>query len=171
MKPFHECMDEYRAQVERGAIKEAYRGQMEYLMGFGTHFQKEFPGYTVSGNLYPGYMDMTYFSVVPDTFRRRKFRVGTVFLHGTCSFEAWLAGSNTQVQAHYWKMFQESGWNRYRIPETIRGADSILEYMLAERPDFRDLPLLTVQVERRTREFIRDIEDFLERTEGHNTAR
>lgn len=112
MKPFQECMDEYRVQVERGVIKEAYRGLMEYLMGFGTHFQKEFPGYTVSGSLYPGYMDMTYFSVVPDTFRRRKLNIGTVFLHETCSFEAWLAGSNTQVQAHYWKIFQESGWNQ-----------------------------------------------------------
>lgn len=171
MKPFHECMDEYRTQMKKGVIREAYRGLMEYLMGLRTHFQKEFPEYTVSGNLYPGYMDMTYFSVVPDTFRRRKLKVAIVFLHETCSFEAWLAGSNKQVQAHYWMMFQESGWNRYRMPETIRGADSILEYTLAERPDFYDLISLTAQIESGTREFIRDIEDFLERAEGHNTPR
>ncbi len=57
------------------------------------------------------------------------------------------------------------------MPETIRGADSILEHTLAERPGFPDLHSLTMQIENKTREFIRDIVDFLERTEGHNKAR
>ena len=32
MKFFHEYMNEYRRQIERGDIKEAYKGLMEYIM-------------------------------------------------------------------------------------------------------------------------------------------
>ncbi len=32
MKPFHEYMNEYRRQLQKGDIKEAYRGLMEYMM-------------------------------------------------------------------------------------------------------------------------------------------
>lgn len=31
MKPFHEHMNEYRKQLENGAIKETHRGLMEYF--------------------------------------------------------------------------------------------------------------------------------------------
>ena len=56
---------------------------------------------------------------------------------------------------------KESGWNKYRIPSTTKGADSIVEYTLVDTPDFRDLDMLTNQIERGTVNFIKDIENFL----------
>lgn len=161
MKPFHEYMDEYRNQMAKGDIREAYRGLMEYIAGLRLYLKKKYPDYVVSGSIYPGYMDMTYFSFSTESLRRQKLKIAVVFLHDTCRFEVWLAGYNKQVQTRYWELLKEHGWNHYRIPLTVQGSDSILEYVLVEHPDFRDITSLTTQIEAGILTFIKDIEDFL----------
>ncbi|MCD1295017.1 hypothetical protein CUJ83_08410 [Methanocella sp. CWC-04] len=160
-RPFHEYMDEYKKQMEKGDIKEAYRGLMEYILGLRTYFENKYPDHIVSGSIYQGYMDMTYFSFFPESLKNRKLKVAIVFIHDTCRFEVWLAGYNKQVQTKYWKLFKESDWNKYSIPSTTKGVDSIIEYVLVENPDFSDLDTLTKQIERGTLKFIKDVEDFL----------
>jgi hypothetical protein len=49
MEAFHEYMNEYRKQIEKGAIQEAYKGLVEYIMGLRTHFRNNYPEYAVSG--------------------------------------------------------------------------------------------------------------------------
>ena len=161
MASFHENMNEYKKQLRRGAVQKAYQGLMNYIMGLRLHFENKYPDYSVSGSIYFGYMDMTYFSFFPESLKLRKLKVGIVFVHCTFRFEVWLFGYNKNVQAKYWKMIKESGWNRYRIPLTTTGADSILEHVLVEDPDFSDLDALTSQIERGTLKFIEDVEDFL----------
>ena len=161
MKSFHEYMNEYREQMAKGDIKEAYKGLMDYVMDLRLHFQNNYPEYVVSGNIYQGYMDMTYFSFFPESLKRRKLKVAIVFLHDTCRFEVWLAGQNKQVQTKYWKLFKESDWNKYRIPSTTQGVDSILEAIVVDNPDFSDLDTLTKQIEYGTLQFIKDVEGFL----------
>jgi hypothetical protein len=160
-RPFHEYMNEYRKQMEKGDIKEAYKGLMEYIMELRSYFQNKYPDYSVSGSIYYGYMDMTYFAFFPESLKLRKLKVAIVFIHDTYRFEVWLAGYNKQVQTTYWKLFKESDWNKYRIPSTTKGVDSIIEYVLVENPDFSDLNTLTKQIERGTLKFIKDVEDFL----------
>jgi hypothetical protein len=154
-------MQAYKIQMQKGVIQQAYKGLLEYIMGLRTHFQTKYPGYFVSGSIYYGYMDMTYFSVVPETFQQRKLKIALVFIHETCRFEVWLAASNKQVQSEYWKMIKDSGWDKYRLAPSVKGNDSILEQVIVEDPDFRDLDRLTQQIEAATLEFIQDIEDFL----------
>jgi len=161
MKPFHEYMKEYRKQMEKGNIKEAYRGLMEYIMELRTYFNKKYPDYFVSRSIYQGYMDMTYFSFIPESLKSKKLRIAIVFCYDTFRFEVWLAGYNKQIQIKYWKLFKESDWNKYRIPSTTKGVDSIVEFTVVENPDFRDLDTLTKQIERGTLKFIKDVEDFL----------
>jgi len=161
MKSFRECINEYRKQLEKGAIQEAYRGLMEYIMGLRTHFMKEYPDYVVSGSIYYGYMDMTYFSVFPKSIKERKLKIAIVFLHEAFRFEAWLSGVNRQVQTQYWELIKESGWNKYQIVSPAKGVDSIIESILVKNPDFSDLDILTEQIERSTLKFIQDIESFL----------
>ena len=55
MKSFHQSMKEYKKQLEKGAIQEAYKGLMEYMMGLRTHFAKKYPDHFVSGSIYYGY--------------------------------------------------------------------------------------------------------------------
>jgi len=161
MDSFHEYMNEYKQQLEKGYIQQAYQGLMKYIMDLRLHFKTEYPDYFVSGSIYSGYMDMTYFSFIPESLKLRKLRIGIVFIHESIRFEVWLAGYNKQVQTKYWKLFKESGWNKYRIPSTIKSVDSIMEYILVDNPDFNDLDNLTKQIERGTLDFIKDIENFL----------
>ena len=161
MGSLHEYMDEYRTQLEKGAIQKAYRGLMEYIMGLRTYFSSQYPEYLVSGSIYYGYMDMTYFAVIPKTLKQRSLKIAIVFLHESFRFEVWLAGSNKQVQAKYWKLFKESEWSKYRIVPSTKGADSILEYIAVDRPNFSDLDALTKQIESKTLKFISDVEGFI----------
>jgi len=161
MESFHEYIDEYRKQLGKGKIQEAYKGLMEYIMALRTYFKNKYPGYVVSGSIYYGYMDMTYFSFFPKSLKNRNLKVAIVFVHDAFRFEVWLAGFNKQVQAKYWKLFKESNWDKYRIVSSTEGVDSIVEHILVDNPDFKDLDALTKQIERETLKFIKDVESFL----------
>jgi hypothetical protein len=161
MGSFQEYMNEYRKQLENGAIQKAYKGLMEYIMDLRTHFQNKYPDYFVSGSIYYGYMDMTYFSFFPRSLKDRKLKIAIVFLHEACRFDVWLAGYNKQVQQKYWELIKESGWNKYHLVSTTKGVDSIIEHVLVDGPDFSDLDSLTNQIENATLEFILEVESFL----------
>ena len=49
----------------------------------------------------------------------------------------------------------------YKIPSSIKGIDTIVEYVLVDNPDFRDLDALTRQIEKGTMHFIKAVEDYL----------
>jgi uncharacterized membrane protein YeiB len=161
MGSFQEYMDEYRKQLEKGAINKAYKGLMEYIMSLRTYFGNKYPDYCISGTIYYGYMDMTYFSFFPESFKHRKLKIAIVFIHEALRFEVWLAGYNKQVQLKYWQLFKESGWDKYHLVSTTKGVDSIMEYVLVDNPDFNDLDTLTKQIETSTLKFIADVDGFL----------
>ena len=161
MTSLHECIVEYKKQLKKGAIQVAYKGLIEYMMRLKMHLKNKYPEYYVPGNFYHGYMDMTYFSFFPESLKKRKLKVGIVFVHETFRFEVWLFGINKQIQAKYWKLFKESDWNKYHIVPTTKGYDGIVDTVLVENPDFSDLDSLTKQIEKGTLRFIKDIEQFL----------
>jgi hypothetical protein len=161
MDSLQEAMREYRTQLAKGCIQRAYRGLMQYMMALRTHFEKHYPGFSVPGSLYTGYMDMTYFSIVPEALKERKLKVAIVFLHEVCRFEAWLAGANKQVQVRTWRLFKDNKWDKHRLVPTTEGEDAIVQSVLVEEPDFGNLDALTAQIERGALKFIRDVEGFL----------
>ena len=160
MVSFHESMLEYRSQLKKGLIQNAYRGLMEYFGSLRSYFKKKYPDYAVSG-MYFGYMDMTYFAANPPQLKERKLKIAIVFLHKEFRFEVWLGGFNKTIQKTYWDLVRTNNWDKYHIPTSIKGIDSIVEYILVENPDFRDLDNLTKQIERGTIRFITDVESFL----------
>jgi hypothetical protein len=164
MGSFHEYMSEYKKQLEQGVIQKAYKGLMEYIMDLRTYFQNKYPDYFVSGSIYYGYMDMTYFSFFPESLKQRKLKIAIVFMHEACRFEVWLSGYNKQVQTKYWELFKESNWNKYHLVPSTKGVNSILESVLVDDPDFSDLDTLTKQIEKASLKFIKDIENFLARS-------
>lgn len=161
MTEFNEYMEEYKKQLEKGIIQKAYQGLMEYIMGLRTYFESNFPEYTVSGNVYHGYMDMTYFALFTPSLKDRKLKIALVFIYDPFRFEVWLSGSNKQVQSKYWKLFKENNWDKYHIVPSLDGADSIVEHILVADPNFDDLNALTNKIEKGTIRFIEDIEGFL----------
>lgn len=164
METLQENMVEYRKQLEKGHIQKAYLGLMQYMLGLKKYFDDKYPDFSVSGSMYTGYMDMTYFSIFPISLRVRDLKIAIVFVYDPFRFEIWLSGKNQQVLKQYWKLFQESGWEKYKIAEQGKWADSVLEHVLVDHPDFGDLDDLTKRIEQETLIFIKDIESFLSKT-------
>lgn len=160
MASLQQHMAEYRKLLEKGSVQKAYQGLMKFVMDLRTRFEKKYPDCAVSG-IYQGYMDMTYFAVVPKSLKARRLKIAVVFVYDTFRFEVWLSGANRQVQAKYWRMIKDSGWDKYRLVPSPKGTDSILEHVLADNPDFDELDALAEQIETGTLQFIRDVEHFL----------
>jgi hypothetical protein len=165
MHSIREDMDEFRGQLENGSIQKAYYALLSYMMGLRTHFKKNYPSYALSG-LYQGYMDMTYFAIIPPSLKQRDLKIAIVFNYEAFRFEAWLAGSNRKVQQKYWELVGNSQWNEYRVVTPAKGVDSIIECNLAEDFDFDDLDSLTASIEENTAEFVDRIESFLSEHDG-----
>ena len=161
METLQELMIEYRNQLEKGSIQKAYKGLMDYYGELKSHFNKKHPEFPTAGSLYFGYMDMTYFALFPETLKQRGLKIAIVFLHQQFRFEVWLAGVNKQVQGKYWKLFKENDWENYPTVASLEGADSIVESILVEDPNFNDLEALTRHIENGTLKFIQEIETFI----------
>lgn len=164
MTSLAEDMAEFRKQLEKGMIQKAYQGLMEYMMRLKNHFSNTYPDYSTPGSLYGGYMDMTYFSILPKSLKDRDLKIAIVFLYDLFRFEIWLSGKNKQVLAKYWEIFNHSSWRKYKVVEPVKGVDSIVEHILVDHPDFSDLDALTQQIEQEALTFIGDIESFLAKT-------
>ncbi|MFX0048653.1 MAG: DUF7000 family protein [Candidatus Hermodarchaeota archaeon] len=158
---FHEAMIEYKKQLKKGDIKEAYQGLIQYFKDLRSHFNNKYPNFFVSSSIYPGYMDLTYFHFFPKSLKPRKLKIVILFLHDSFRFEVWLAGTNKKVQIKYLNLFAESNWNKYNLATATKGVDSILNHTLIDNPDFRDLDALSKQIEQDTLQFIKEIETFL----------
>jgi hypothetical protein len=161
MKSLNDYLLEYQAQLKKGIINKAYQGLMEYIMGLRVFLQGKYPTYFVSGSIYFGTMDMTYFSFYPESLKSRGLKVAIVFLHEKYCFEVWLAGTNKKVQKEFWELINKAGWNKYQLVPDLKGADSIIEYTLVDHPDFNNLDSLTNRIENETLKFIKDVEGFL----------
>jgi hypothetical protein len=60
-------------------------------------------------------------------------------------------------------LFKNSHFSKYRIPEHLKGSDSIVEHHLVVHPDFDDLEALTKQIETGVFEFIEEMVSLLEK--------
>lgn len=160
MQSIQDDMNEFRGQLQSGAIQKAYRALLGTMMDLRARFKKRHPSYSVSG-LYQGTMDMTYFAIVPPSLKNRELKIAIVFNYEAFRFEAWLAGTNRQVQRKYWELLRDSQWAEYRVVTPAKGVDSILEYNLAEDFDFGNRDRLIAGIEENAVKFIDDIERFL----------
>jgi hypothetical protein len=165
-KSFSEAMTDYRDQLQKGSIQAAYRGLMDYMQTQRADIQKNHPEYEVPGNLYFGYMDMTYFAIFPPALKQRRLKIAVVFLHEAFRFEVWLSGANRQVQEDTWKLLKENGWNKYKLVSDPVRSDSIVEHILIGDPDFSNLDELTRGIESGTLVFIHDFERFFAEHQG-----
>lgn len=161
MTTLQDQMMEYRFQLKKGSIQAAHRGLMEFISSLRTFFQRNYPEFEVPGNIYQGYMDMTYFSIIPPSLKPRKLKIAVVFVYETFRFEVWLSGYNRQVQAKYWRLLRDNGYEQYQLVDDPLKADSILEHTLVKDPDFSDTAELTQRITSGTRSFIADIETQL----------
>ncbi|OQB26424.1 MAG: hypothetical protein BWY10_02122 [Chloroflexi bacterium ADurb.Bin180] len=161
MPTFSDHMSAFHAALQQGSIQPAYSGLLQFLLELRTRFQKFHPEYDVPGTFYSGYLDMSYFAIVTPALRPRKLKLALVFVYETFRFEIWLSGVNRAVQEHYYHLIKDSGWKQYDLVPEIKGSDAILTHVLAQEPDWSDLPALANRLESGTLTFIRDVEAWV----------
>ncbi|MBN1618039.1 hypothetical protein JW887_01695 [Candidatus Dojkabacteria bacterium] len=161
MKSINDNIQEYRLQMQKGDVPTAYREILKYMLKLKTYFQKQYANLSLPGGLYQGYMDMTYFSIIPESLKSKKLKIAVVFIHEDTRFEVWLSGYNKNVQKKYLDLMQKKDLGKYRTPPSLDGYDSILEYTLVEDPDFDNQEELTTRIEKGVVDFIKDVEGLV----------
>lgn len=159
MGSFEEAIEESKQLLEKGTIQKAYQGLMEFV----RNFKMKYPEYSLPGNIYYGYMDMIYFSVIPEYLKQHKLKIAIVFDYETFRFEVWLSGFNRDVQVRFKDQIEESGWRKHHLTSNPKKDDYILEYVLVNDPDFGNLDDLTAQIEKGVIDFNRDIEQWMQK--------
>jgi len=159
-RSFAALMTEFEAVLKDGKMTAAYQGLAAYIRDLRAQFASSYPEYDFPGSIYYGYLDMTYFSILPPTLKKRDLKVAVVFNYQSFRFEAWLSGRNRRAQQNAFQAVKDAGWETYRLTPNPEKSDSVLEHILAADPDFSDLDKLTKQIEHGTLNFIQKQENF-----------
>lgn len=160
MVSFNKYVKEYQKQLMIGDIKKAYKGLIDYIMTLKNYFKKEHSDFIVSGHIYQGYMDLSFFTCSPKVLKNEKLKIAIVLNHEEMRFEIWLVGYTKQIQAKYWTFFKDSDWDKYTIAPNPK--HSIIQHTIVKQPDFDDLPGLTNEIEMKTLEFIEEMKSIFE---------
>jgi hypothetical protein len=160
MPSITEDLKELRRQLEKGSIQKAYRALLAFMTGLRTHLAGQYGARAVSG-LYQGYLDMTYFAVVPPALKRRGLKVAIVFNFDAFRFEAWLAARNRKVQRQYWEVFRDCAWAGCRVVAPAAGVDAIVACDLGAGLALDQPDELTSRIQKVTAGFVARIEKYL----------
>ncbi len=87
MQSTPEDMDKVRDALLDGEIPRAYRLLLGYTSDLSRHFQRKYPKSSVSA-LNQGYLDMTYFAVMPPALKRHGLKIAVDFNHEAFRSEA-----------------------------------------------------------------------------------
>ena len=155
----NDCIKELHTQLQKGKIQIGYKAILEYLLYLQSYLKKKYKDYDFPGTLYHGYLDMSYFALIPATLKEKRLKIAIVFNYEDFKFELWLSGYNKDIQKRYLDYFKNKKLKNYFIPETIQGYDSILEdHIEIERVDIKET---TEVLEERINKFIKTIEDSI----------
>lgn len=166
MSTLQAAMAIFKRQIEDGDLIVAYQGLMAFFRELRSHFEKRFLDFSVPSNIYFGYLDMTYFAVIPPALKHHKLKIAIVFDYAHFRFEVWLSGANRKVQADVWQRIKDKVPKIYHLADDPKAIDYVLTSNLVEEPDFGNLQTLTAEIERGTLAFIADVEEMLPNPEN-----
>ncbi len=158
MVTLNEQLIEYGRLIKETDIQEAYKGLIQFIKELRLYIKQKHPEYDVSANLYPGYMDLTFFSLTTELAKQKDLKYMIVFIHEKMQFQVWLSGRNREVMSTYHKKFKTYPVKEYTLTEDVTGMSAIIEAVLTENPDFDDLSELTKRIDTGVKVFIGDIE-------------
>ncbi len=151
----------YKDQLAKGTMQKAYSSLMNFVQDLRNDLAKKYDDEYIIGSISRGYLDFTYFPIVPKKLKSLKVKFVIYLVHKDLSFGISLSGQNKQVRKQYREIFRGSDFDQYQIPDNIDDGFIVLNEILAENPDFGDLFLLTKQIEHKAWTFIEEITEIL----------
>ena len=125
MHSINNDLREFRKQLEKGAIQNAYKALLSYMMRLRTHFKNN--DYAVSG-LYQGYMDMTYFALFPSSLKQRNLKIAIVF-----NYASFGEGLCMMLSVRIVVKDAKAGFSPGRLPSWRRRQGLICTYCMRAR--------------------------------------
>jgi hypothetical protein len=156
----NELVGRYTQHLHDGEIQAAYRGIIEFIGKLRADFIKECPHYDI-GNIYQGYMDMTYFSLSSEQLKEKGLKIAVVYLHEKGAFEVWLSARNRETAKRYLLMFESANLDRNAFFHEDANQDAIIECTLSSKPDFDDQGDLARTIRKGTKDFESAISNLL----------
>ncbi len=157
MKTLNDQIKIYKNTLDQGDIQTAYRAIIRFILDLKIYLKNEYPTHAI-GQLYQGYMDISFITFTPPTLKAKKLKITLVFIHGEAAFEVWLCGNNKKEHYKYFNLFKQSDWNQY--PLNMADNDAIIKYKLIESPDFNNLNGLMEEIEKEANIFEKAILNF-----------
>jgi hypothetical protein len=141
MKTLNQLINEYTDLLKQGELQKAYKGIIDFINDLRIDLTKRFPEYEM-GNLYQGYMDMTYFPMNSKDLKEKGLKIAIVYLHGRGDFEVWLCPRNRNNSTKYKTLLDEMIEKNDTLFHDDNNPDSILESTLILNPNFNDQKML-----------------------------
>ena len=137
MKALNQLISEYTCHVQRGEIKAAYKGILEFIGKLRADFIKRYPYYD-TGSIYQGYMDMSYFSLSTKLLTDKGLKLAVVYLHEKGDFEVWLSGRNREISKEYKSNINRIMSDNITVFHNDNNHDALIECTLISAPNFEE---------------------------------
>lgn len=154
MKTLNQLISAYTKHLQQGDLQVAYKGILDYMSKLRSHFVSKYPNYEISGNIYQGYMDMSYFSINTKQLKDKGLKIAIVYLHEKGSFEIWLSARNRAILKKYKTILNSTALESVPVFHDADNEDAAIECTLTAEPDFDKQGVLTEIIEGSTEEFI-----------------
>ena len=154
MKTLNQQIADYTELLRQGELQIAYRSILNYMGKLRSDFAALHPEYEISGSIYQGYLDMTYFSVIPAALKAKGLKIAVVYLHEKGSFEVWLSARNRATLRKYKPTGDSKLWHGFPVFHDPENGDAALEFTLTSEPDFDEQNSLTQLIVSGTEKFI-----------------
>ena len=160
MKTLNEIIEEYTCYLQQGELQIAYKGIIDFLGKLRVQFIKKYPHYDVS-SIYPGYMDMSFFSLSTKLLKDKGLKIAIVYLHDKGDFEVWLSARNRDIAKTYTALLSSSITDDVNIFHNSNNPDAIIECILSDKPDFEDQSSLIDNIDDSVEKFVTKISNRL----------
>lgn len=153
MKTLNQLINDYTCLLQQRNIQVAYKGILNYVGKLRSGFINKYPDYEV-GNIYQGYMDMSYFSLSTKPLKDKGLKIAIVYLHEKGTFEVWFSARNRQIIKRYKSILENKTKDNISVFHDDSNEDAVIEYTLTSTPDFDNPDLLTEIIEKGTEKFV-----------------
>lgn len=161
MKSLNELIIDYTKLLRQGELPIAYKGILDYMGRLRSDFAGKYPSYEIGGNIYQGYMDMTYFSLSTKQLKEKGLKIAIVYLHVKGVFEIWLSARNREIMKKYSAVFNCGTLDGIPVFHDESNEDAVIECALTSEPDFDNQTSLTEIIEQGAERFVSVITKLL----------
>src|SRR5690606_4278417 len=137
MKTLNQLIHDYTGQLQQGKIQLAYKGILEFIGKLRADFTRKYPHHAI-GSIYPGYMDMTYFSLTTEPLKNKGLKIAIVYVHEEGDFEVWLSARNRDIAKRYGCLLNGHISDGITVFHDEANQDAIIECILTSAPNFEN---------------------------------